>query len=283
METSDKCIVIADECRDTPLDGSLIKSFVSGDKTSARNLYENERTTITSHFTLWIIANTMLKLDCTDSALVNRLRFLPYNAQWVTDVPGVKRRLGFPGSMYVFKEDPYFKERTLPLWKNAMVTRTLYELHLFLKSLPRDIDNPEQPAKLQSFPVPKTVLDYTKERVQREHPLLAFIQNHLGQTMEVSDFVAIDIAFQQFRQFGRNENNGRIKYMNRSQFQEGLMKENIEVESVDNEIRLSGYYIKKDVVNLDKPVDIQDSYVPPPAKRSRPDNDDDHDYSSIFD
>ena len=275
METSDKCIVIADECRDAPLDGSLIKSFVSGDKTSARNLYESERTTISSYFTLWIIANTMLKLDCTDSALVNRLRFMPYNAQWVTDVPAVKRKLGFPANMWVFKEDPYFKERTLPLWKDAMVTKTLYELHLFLKSLPRDIENPDRPAKLESFPVPKAVRDYTTERVQREHPLLAFIQNHLGQTNDEDKYVTMDIAFQQFRQFGRNENSGRIKYMNRSQFQEGLVKEHIDVMGESGEQKLAGYFIKKEVLNLDKPVDVSDSYIPPPVKRRRDDGVDD--------
>jgi hypothetical protein len=273
METSDKCVVVADECRDTPLDGSLIKSFVSGDKASARNLYENERTTITSYFTLWIIANTMLKVDCTDAALVNRLRFMPYNAQWVTDVAGAKKKLGFPANLYIFKEDPYFKDRTLPQWKDAMITKTLYELHLFLKSLPRDEENPERPSKLESFPVPKAVRDYTRDRVQREHPLLAFIQLHLGQTEDKHAYVAVDVAFQQFRQFGRNENSGKIKYMNRSQFQEGLMKENIDVEDVGEELRLSGYYIKKDVINRDKPIDVPDnfSYAPPPAKRPRVD------------
>ena len=277
METSDKCVVIADECRDAPLDGSLIKTFVSGDKTSARNLYESERTTITSYFTLWIIANCMLKLDCSDSALVNRLRFMPYNAQWVTDVAKVKGKLGLPASLYVFQEDPYFKEKTLPLWKDAMVTKTLYELHLFLKTLPRDPENPEYPLKLQSFPVPKVVRNYTTERVQREHPLLAFIQKHLGQTEDPSAYEKLDIAFQQFRQFGRNENSGRIKYMNRSQFQEGLAKENIEVETNNMEIVLSGYYIKKYVENLDKPVDVNDpgaSYIPA-LKRKRDDDEED--------
>jgi hypothetical protein len=279
METSDKCIVIADECRDTPLDGSLIKSFVSGDKTSARNLYESERTTVSSYFTLWIIANTMLKVDCSDSALVNRLRFMPYNAQWVTDPPAVKKKLGFPGNLYVFKEDPYFKERTLPYWKDAMVTKTLYELHLFLKALPRDPENPEHPAKLESFPLPTAVKNYTRERVQREHPLLAFIQNHLGQTEDKTAYVEVDVAFQQFRQYGRNENSGKIKYMNRSQFQEGLTKENIDVEDVGGDLRLSGYYIKKDVINRDKAVDVPGAptvYIPP-AKRPCLDGRDDDD------
>ena len=107
--------------------------------------------------------------------------------------------------------------------------------------------------------------------MQREHPLLAFIQNHLGQTEDRNTYVAVDVAFQQFRQFGRNENSGRIKFMNRSQFQESLMKENIDVEDVAEELRLSGYYIKKDVINRDKPIDVQDNfnYAPPILKRPR--------------
>lgn len=265
MEVSNKCLVVADECRDAPLDGSLIKAFVSGDRTSARNLYESERTPISAFFTLWIIANKTLKIDYGDSALMNRLRIMPYIAQWVADPAKVKAKMVLPHSLYVFKEDPYFKEKTLKIWSDAMVTKTLYSLHLFLKALPKDPEMPDHPLKLESFPVPKVVRDYTYEKIQREHPILAFIQNHLGTTDDEALYAPVDKVFQQFRQFGRNENSFRIKNMTRAQFQESMLKEHIDVTDVYGENPLlKGYLMKRDVPNLDKPVDVMEAsaYIP---------------------
>lgn len=62
MEMANKTILIADECRDTPLDGALIKTMVSGDRASGRNLYETERSVVSCQGKLWIIANKTLKL-----------------------------------------------------------------------------------------------------------------------------------------------------------------------------------------------------------------------------
>ena len=253
IESNNKAVVIADECRDSPLDCALIKSFVSGDPNSARNLYETERTTITASFTLWIVANKTLKIDYSDSALMNRMRLMPYNAQWVrgVDLAAVRKKVGLPGSLFVFKEDPYFKDRVLKSWGDAFVTKCLWELHLFLKQLPdRDPENPEHPARLCSFPVPSVIQKFTTAKIQQEHPILAFIDRHLGTTdsTDPSSFLTLEDAFEAFRRFARNDNSIRAKHMSKTQFQEALEKEHIDVLSMENgDDCLQGYYMKKEV------------------------------------
>lgn len=270
IEMSNKCLVIADECRDTQLDGALIKSFVSGDKANARNLYESERTSFDFFFTLFIIANKQLRIDYMDKALMSRLRILPYNAQWVADPVGVKAQMEFPASLYVFQEDPYFKNRQLKTWGDAMLTKCLYELHLFLKALPRDPENCDRPAKLTSIPVPKVVRAYTDDIICRGHPVLGFIKNHITKCNPGDESVTVEEGFNQFRQYARNENNSSIKKMDRAAFQEAMMKEMIDI-ILDEHGRpcLSNHKISREVPCYDAKVDVPaTSYVPPTLKRT---------------
>jgi hypothetical protein len=289
MDVNNKTVVIADECRDTALDGALIKSFVSGDRTNARNLYEGERTAVLSKFTLWIIANKTIKLDYGDSALMNRARIMPYNAQWVKDPVSVRAKLAQPLTAFVFKEDPYFKEKTLSTWVDAFVTKTLHMLHRFLATLPRDPDMQERPLKLVSFPIPKVVVAFTRAKIEKEHPVLAFINKHLVKVNVDTPYVTVDIAFTNFRQFARNDNSFRAKALTKTQFCEDLSKEHIECMAVLIDglpvYHLDGYKLSHEVPNLERPVDIpmyagnplpllvnNDNhpfdYVPPPIKRS---------------
>lgn len=268
MDTVDKCIVIADECRDVPLDNALIKSFVSGDRANARNLYETERATFLCHFTMWIIANKTLKIDYTDKALMDRLRLMPYNAQWVTNPAQSKQKTKMPYANFVFKENPYFKSNTLPTWKNAMVTSCLRALHEYFQSLPKDPNNRQRPAKLSSFPVPAAVTQFTRDVVNKEHILLGFLARHLKQTTNESEFIDIDQAFSQFRAFGRNENTAKSKFMNVNQFIDGLEAENFNIDLSKRVIK--NYTLKTPVVSFDTPIADGDAYYPGPAmKRAR--------------
>ena len=268
-ESADKTVVIADECRDTPLDGSLIKAFVSGEKTSARNLYESERVSVEPRFSLWVIANKTLKIDYSDRALMTRLKMLPYDAQWVSNPAAVKKTMPFPHNQFIFQDDPYFKDKTLKSWGSAFVTKCLHELHLFFAALPRDPEDPTRPLKLETFPVPPRVRDFTQTKVEKEHPVLSFIKRFLAVTPLEDEGTDVDVVFQNFRQLGRNENNMRIKHMAQSQFIESLQKEFIET-SVDDEgvNRLCGYKLIKEVPVKDTRVDVPSFYEPAP-KRAR--------------
>jgi len=264
MECYGKVVVIADECRDTPLDGALIKSVVSGDRANARNLYESERINIPLSFTLWIIANKTPKIDYTDPALMSRLKILPYNALWVSDPASVKAKMKLPASMYVFKEDPYFKHHTLSTWGDAMATKCLHALYLHFKKQPRDPDNLDRPLEIKSFDVPKVVQDYTTAIIQKEHPVLAFIQRHLGKAAVCQQGAHLDDVFQQFRQFGSNENSYKIKHFALPGFIEALSKEHIEI---DEGRQLIGWVIKHEVPVFGKPVEAGDYYEPPAKKQ----------------
>ena len=269
MNTSHKCAVIADECRDTVLDGTLIKSWVSGDSQSARNLYESETTSIDPQFTLWVIANKVLKLDYGDSALMNRLRVMPYRCLWqkksMMSETIQKRPLNL--KMWVFEEDPYFKDKAFKdgpsSFASAMVTKCLYELHLFLKQLPHNPTDPTRPAKLESFPVPAVVHDYTQEVIQREHPVLGFISMHLGKTDNSSLFHCFDDTFKNFQLYGHNANTYKMKNMTKPQFEEALSKEHISLTAPGADgtpPRLDGYCLKLAVPNHDRQRD-NDSYA----------------------
>ena len=268
MDMANKTIIIADECRDTPLDGSLIKSLVSGDRASARNLYEGERTNIEVRGKLWIIANKALKLDYADAALMDRMRILPYNARWVRNPAAVIAQMSdLPSTMYVFRDDPYFKEKTLKNWGNAMVTASLHALHVFLANLKRDPDNLTRPLKLETFPVPKCVAKATKENIEREHPVLNFVRMYMGRTAssDVADYVTVEFCFGAYQRFGKNENSGKIKYTNRTSFQEDMLKMDFSVIRGDDEVyRFKGWKMTKEVPNLDSSdlVDVGSFYQP---------------------
>jgi hypothetical protein len=282
MELANKCILIADECRDTQLDCALLKALVSGDKASARNLYESERTNVECRGKLWIICNKHLKLDYTDPALMDRLRVMPYNARWVPNPAEVKARTSdLIQRVWIFQDDPHFKTKCLAEWGSAMVTKCLYELHLLLKALPRDPDHPERPVKLESIKPPSVVVNATRTLIGHEHPLLNFIRVYLApvDTGKLSDCVPVDAAFSQFHRFGKNENSIKIKSMNRSQFQSSLLKEDIEAAYGDDGTNyLKGYKMGKEVPNLDRsdncPIQEGAEYIPPAIKRRYSEMDD---------
>ena len=270
MDLANKTIIIAEECPDSQLDGALIKTLVSGDRTSGRNLYESERSNVENRGKLWIIANKTLKIDYTDKALMDRLRILPYNARWVPNPAAIKRKMNdLTQSMWVFPDDPYFKQKKLCNWPSAMATKCLYELHLFLKSLPRDPEDPTgtRPAKLQTIPVPDTIKTFTKEKIEKEHPVLSFISTYMKQTDVEGDFVSVESTFAQFMRFGKNENSSKIKHMPRSTFQEAMLKEDIDVtRDADGVNHFNGWRMAKDVPNLDKDeAGVSDGafYIPP--------------------
>ena len=273
MDLANKTILIADECRDVPLDGALIKSLVSGDAATARNLYEGERSNVVNRGTLWIIANKSLRFDYGDAALMDRLQILPYNAQWVRDPSAVKAQMtdAFQ-KQWVFQEDPYFKEKVLKTWNSAMVTKCLYELHLFLLQMPKD---PETglPVKLESFPLPPTVRKATRQKIAKEHPVLSFVTTYMTKTTTPHEYVTVEMAFSQFQRYGRNENSLVIKRMDRAHFQEALTKQHIEVEVEEDCVARFKYYkMLKEVPNPDaasSSLAYDGLCYEPPAKRAR--------------
>jgi len=282
IDMANKTVLIADECRDTPIDGALVKTMVSGDTTSARNLYESERTNISPRGSLWIVTNKTVKLDYTDTALCNRLRVLPYNAQWVSDPSATRKRMAdaFMRS-WVFQDDPNFKEHTLTRWTDAMVTATLYELHQFFNSLSRDGVDQNTP-QLSRIPVPAVVKKATQELIHREHPVLAFIEKYMKKITVPTRLdvpATVDVAFANFQRFGRNSNSRKMTCMTITQFQEAMAREHIDV-AVTNECVpiFKSYCMRGEVPDMsnDTAISMSMRYEPPavnanllPQKRSR--------------
>jgi len=289
VELANKCVIIADECRDTVLDGALIKSLVSCDITSARNLFASERVNVESRGKLWIIANKTLKLGYDDPALMDRLRILPYNARWVANPAEVKAGMtDLKQSLWVFKEDAKFKDGVLAHWGSAMVTSCLFALYTFLSNLKlRDPDNISRPLTLESIPPPRVVVDTTRAVKEQQHPVLCFVRTYMTKSSSsvITDHVTVDAAFKQFQQFGRNENSQKIKNMPRSTFQEQLLKIDIDVhrDEATGNTHFKNYAMSKDVPILqgtgnDSFAMPPSSYNPPPANNKRyRDHDGDYD------
>jgi hypothetical protein len=221
-----------------------------------------------------VIANKTLKLDYTDKALMDRLVMLPYNARWVPDPQAIKAKMpDLLQRAWVFQDDAYFKEKKLQKWTSAMVTKCLYELHLFFSSLQQDDnDNPGHPLKLHRIPVPKSIQQFTRETIEREHPVLIFIRTYMKQTSVFEEYVAVENAFSQFMRFGKNENSIRIRHMNRSSFQQAMLKEDMDVIRDENGLAVfKGWKMKMDVPLLelkgsDAPAPEGFFYRPPPAE-----------------
>ena len=274
MEMAGKTVGIVDECREGQLDGPLIKSLTSGDTASGRNLYESELTHVRICFSLWIIANKNLRIDYGDTALMNRVALMPYDAQWVADPESVKQKMGhsLPHSLWIFKEDPLFKINVLSKLKDAMTTSCLLALHEYFASVPnRDPEDPTRPAYFQNFPIPQRVRAYTEKIIEREHPLLGFIKKHLkGGATDPETFVEVGVAYQQLLVYGQNKNEARIKFMKLTDFEDGLKKQDISIEYYedDTEPRLKGYTLSSFVVPIHKRVEGE-SFFPdgPPPKR----------------
>ena len=273
MDMANKTILIADECRDTAIDCALIKTIVSGDTTSARNLYESERTNISPRGCLWVITNKTVKLDYTDTALVNRLRVLPYKAQWVSNPPETRKKMTDAYLRgWVFQDDPYFKDRILPCWNNAMVSSCLYELHKFFKTLAPDPDNPNVPLKLARIPVPRAVSRATTELVQQQHPVLAFVAEFMKKFTCTSflQCVPVNVAFLNFQRYARNSNSMKMKSMNITHFKEALSREHIDVVSTADGMEVFEHYkLIREVPDMSRdntvPASEGYSYCPSPA------------------
>ena len=275
MDMANKTILVADECRDTAIDCALIKTLVSGDTTSARNLYESERTNISPRGCLWVITNKTVKLDYTDTALVNRLRVLPYKAQWVSNPSETCSKMtdAFLRG-WVFQDDPYFKDRVLPSWNDAMATTCLYELHKFFKTLVPDPDNPDVPLKLSRIPVPSAVRIATSQLVQQEHPVLAFVAEfmHKSGASDLRVCVPVNYAFQNFQRYARNSNSMKMKAMTITQFKEALGREHINVATTSDGMEVfKNYQLSREVPDMARdntmPMDGY-SYCPPPVMGS---------------
>lgn len=286
MEMANKTILIADECRDTAIDCALIKTLVSGDTTSARNLYESERTNISPRGCLWVITNKTVKLDYTDTALINRLRVLPYKAQWVSSPSDTKSKMTDPFLRgWVFQDDPYFKDRILPGWNNAMATACLYELHKFFKSLAPDPENPGTPLKLSRIPVPAVVRNATKQLVQQEHPVLAFVAEFMQKTSSTDPrvYTPVNVTFTNFQRYARNSNSMKMKSMTITQFKEALGREHIDVVTTPDGVDAFQYYrLAREVPDMSRDGTMPSdgySYCPQPVvdtysrKRNRDDID----------
>ena len=238
-----------------------------------------ERTNVESRGKLWIIANMTLKLGYDDPALMDRLRILPYNARWVPNPAEVKAGMtDLTQSLWVFKEDPKFKDDVLANWGSAMATRCLYALHLFLMEMPRNPDHPERPLMIESISPPPVVQDTTRAVKEQQHPVLSFVRTYMTKTSSNSttDYVTVEAAFKQFQQFGKNENSQKIKNMPHSTFQEQLLKIDIDVHRDDNNgnTHFKNYAMSKDVPILqgtgnDSYVVDGQSYQPPPANNKR--------------
>lgn len=268
IELANKTCVIVDECRETKLDGPLIKTLVSGDRTSARNLYESEMTPVRNRGSLWLVTNKTLIFDYGDSALMNRIRIMPYRAEWVRDVAAErKKKSDIRDQMFIFKEDAMFKEKCLSNWGNAMVTVCLRALHDFFRSLPRDPADPTRPLKMVSFDIPKAVREFTQATIEAEHPLLSFSKTYMAKCDEKhQEEVSVDTLFMNYRVFARNENARGLKFVSKCQFVEALRKmDMVVVRRGDDEAQfVSGYYLKREVPNNER-VDVPSYYVPPPC------------------
>jgi hypothetical protein len=256
MMMQDKTVLIVDECREAPVDGALVKSLVSGDKTSARNLYEKETTNVQSKGSLWMISNKVLPFDYEDIALCNRLRIMPYDAVWVTDVAATNTtcKNDIKKAMYVFQEDASFKENKLSMWGDAMTTTCLFALHVFFKLLPRDPADPTRPLKLQSLPIPACVKKLTEKVILSEHELLSFVKEHLAETKAGQKDIRLDVAWYNFRVFSRNKT-GRPKIATLTKFEGALGRADMIIKDPNMsglDKYIEGYYLAKEAISLEK-------------------------------
>ena len=218
---------------------------------------------------------------------MDRLRILPYNARWVPNPAEVKAGMtDLTQSLWVFKEDPKFKDDVLANWGSAMLTRCLYALHLFLLQMPRDPDHPGHPMTMQSIPPPLVVRDTTRAVKEQQHPVLSFVRTYMTKSSSsvITDHVTVEAAFKQFQQFGKNENSQNIRSMPRSTFQEQLLKIDIDVHRDDTSgnTHFKNYTMSKDVPILqgsgyESLAMDGAAYQPPPANNNKRYRDHDED------
>lgn len=245
-----KTYLVVDECRDTQIDGALIKTLVSGDRSHARALYQNDMVPVDNNGSLWIIANKVLKLDYSDPALMNRIRIMPYAAEWVDDPAETRKKLSIDKAMNIHQSIGTFKEDYLVKWRDAMVTVCLHALHRYFAGLPKKEGSSTIPKQLQQFPVPTAVRQYTKQTIAAQQPLLLFIQKYLRINRGGENPVSLSVAFNNFRVFAQNENNVALMKTNRLSFEGDLAKNHINIIDIGGDKFLEGRSLKKECVLL---------------------------------
>jgi hypothetical protein len=247
LNMAHKTYLVVDECRDTMIDGALIKTLVSGDRSHARALYSNELNPVDNKGSLWLIANKTLKLDYSDPALMTRIRIMPYNAEWVDDPVQTRKKLSLAKASHVHQSVGSFKEDSLVHWRDAMATVCLHALHLYFCSLPKAHGSKTVPMHLTGFPVPKAVQQFTKATIEMQQPLLAFLNAYIGTCKNGETMVPVTVAFKNFRAFAHNENNTNMMKQSRVGFESDLKKHHINVLVLNGENVLDGHYLKKEV------------------------------------
>jgi hypothetical protein len=165
---------------------------------------------------------------------------------------------------YLMPENAFFKTSVLPQWGDAMITTCLHAVHKHLNKMQRDPDNPAS-IILKGFTVPEAVLKFTAQIISQQHPLHGFIAKHL--TLVEGGKVSVDVVFTNFRRFGENNNDKKIRAMTQNTFIDSLTLEEISVQQEEGSWFVYGYELSSEVVasnDMSGPV-AEGSYYEPPV------------------
>jgi hypothetical protein len=252
--------------RGRKLASELIKSLTSGDKHSARRLFQ-EPVAFDVFGSLTASSNHEPEIDVTDAAIRARACVMPFRAEWVKEeeLSARRQQAGLDaGNIHLM--DAAFKHTKLANWVDAFMTLSLHAVYKYLLNQPRDPDDRSKPSVVAPPAYPSVVRNYTDQMFIKLNPARGFIIAHLAKIRGPQDKNALfEHVHLEFSQYVKNNNYTKSTSGSSNSFEEILSREGIElIKDVDKPPVLDGWYIKRNVPRFERSIQEGTTYQPPP-------------------
>lgn len=173
------------------LSAAVVKELTGGDEQSTRGMYAKKETFVVNGMP-HVLCNKIPELDDMDGGVRRRLRCIPYGATFVDDTEE-SRRQPLPPHHY-YKEamaESFGMIKYGLMWEVMVAASKRVAARMEGRRLP---DDP-----------PAVVLQSTKDLIERENTVANFIGKKLEHTKQPNDCVTLKDAYEEYKQFCREE------------------------------------------------------------------------------
>jgi hypothetical protein len=194
------------------LSASFIKELTGGDEQSARGLYKKKETFVYSGMA-HVLCNKIPEIDDMEGGIRRRLRCIPYGSTF-TDSRTLKkikkgRDRGLPDAELDHRDNAYLVDEHVmdhfEAWKHCLIWEVM-------ERAAYRYETRQSGGKIDLHP-PKVVKDATRDLIERESTVEAFIERMLSRSNRRSDYVTLKHAYDQYVKYvdDRNDRTGDSK------------------------------------------------------------------------
>lgn len=194
-----------DELSERKLDGALVKTMCSGGRLSGRALYGKEEQEIDVRSSMWMICNEVPQVDYTQTAIVDRMVFIPYRTRWLNEQEYSLEMKSAGDRRFLKKADESFQQFVRDNFRNASFTSCMATLTAHFKQT----GHREDVSCLADIKKPSVVEQQCIDYQYLHHPLKEFFDRWLVRKPSawlVTDCVTLSTAFSAYTIFCQQNN-----------------------------------------------------------------------------